>query len=218
MVVDKDVAYSVAEELLKIKAVKLNPVIPFTWASGLRSPIYCDNRKILSYPSLRTYVKQQFVKLIQAEFGDVDVIAGVATGAIAHGVLVAQEMGLPFVYIRPQDKKHGLKNKIEGHIESGQSVVIIEDLISTGKSSLLAFDALIENGNKVKGMAGIFTYLLKQSEVNFIKKHCRLITLTDYDHLLEQALISDYINKKEHLLLKDWKNDPQKWSDQYLTK
>ena len=154
----EDIALTTAEFLLQIKAIKLDNANPFTWASGLKSPIYCDNRKTLSYPKIRTFIRQEFVRMINEEIGSVDVVAGVATGAIAQGVLVAQEMGLPFVYIRAAEKKHGLENKIEGVVESGQSVVVIEDLVSTGKSSLEAVDALRAVGCNVKGMAAIFTY------------------------------------------------------------
>jgi len=157
MVHNKDTAITISEYLLQIKAVKLNAKEPFTWASGLKSPIYCDNRKTLSFPKIRTYIRQQFVNIINEEYGSVDLIAGVATGAIAHGVLVAQELGLPFVYVRSAEKKHGLENLIEGYYESGQSVVLIEDLVSTGKSSLNAVEALKAAGLKVKGMVAIFS-------------------------------------------------------------
>ena len=153
-----ETSYKVAEFLLQIKAIKLQPENPFTWASGWKSPIYCDNRKTLSYPAIRTYIRQQFVNAINQDFAKPDVIAGVATGGIAQGALVAQEMGLPFVYVRSEAKKHGLTNMIEGDIENGQSVVVIEDLISTGGSSLKAVEALREKGCNVKGMAAIFTY------------------------------------------------------------
>jgi len=153
-----------AESLLQIKAIKLDNANPFTWASGIKSPIYCDNRRTLSYPKIRTYIRQEFVKLISEEYGTVDLIAGVATGAIAIGALVAQEMGLPFVYIRSEKKVHGLENQIEGVAESGQSVVVVEDLISTGGSSLKAVEALRAAGCNVKGMVAIFTYGLSDAE------------------------------------------------------
>ncbi len=155
MVYNKETAIAISEYLLQIKAVKLNVKEPFTWASGIKSPIYCDNRKTLSFPKVRTFIRQQFVDIITELYGNVDLIAGVATGAIAHGVLVAQELGLPFVYVRSSEKKHGLTNKIEGHFQSGQSVVVIEDLVSTGKSSLNAVEALQAGGCKVKGMLAI---------------------------------------------------------------
>src|ERR1700741_4401829 len=153
-----DAAYKIAEYLLQIKAVKLQPDQPFTWASGWKSPIYCDNRKTLSYPAIRTYIRQEFVNAINKDFAKPDVIAGVATGGIAQGALIAQELGLPFVYVRSEAKKHGLTNMIEGDVQKGQSVVVIEDLISTGGSSLKAVEALRERGCVVKGMAAIFTY------------------------------------------------------------
>src|SRR3954469_10165173 len=180
-----DAAYKVAEFLLQIKAVKLQPEKPFTWASGIKSPIYCDNRKTLSYPKIRTYIRQHFVEVINENFARPDVIAGVATGGIAMGALVAQEMGLPFVYVRSEAKKHGLTNMIEGEIEKGQSVVVIEDLISTGGSSLKAVEALREKGCNVKGMAAIFTYGFTEAEQNFKKAKCILKTLTTYDVLVK---------------------------------
>ena len=153
-----DAAHKVAEFLLQIKAIKLQPEQPFTWASGWKSPIYCDNRKTLSYPQIRTYIRQQYVNVINEQFGKPDVIAGVATGGIAQGALIAQDMGLPFVYVRSEAKKHGLTNMVEGVVEKDQSVVVIEDLISTGGSSIKAVDALREKGCNVKGMVAIFTY------------------------------------------------------------
>src|SRR3954467_2879400 len=178
-----DSAHKVAEFLLQIKAVKLQPDKPFTWASGLKSPIYCDNRKTLSYPKIRTYIRQHFVEVINEHFVKPDVIAGVATGGIAIGALVAQEMGLPFIYVRSEAKKHGLTNMIEGEVESGQSVVVIEDLISTGGSSLKAVEALREKGCNVKGMAAIFTYGFAAAEENFAAAKCQLETLSNY-HVL----------------------------------
>ncbi len=170
MKLNDESALKVAEFLLQIKAIKLQPNKPFTWASGWKSPIYCDNRITLSFPKVRTYIRQQFVNVINEQFGKPDVIAGVATGGIAHGALVAQEMGLPFVYIRSEAKKHGMSNMIEGVVEKGQSVVIIEDLISTGGSSLKALEALRAAGCDVKGMAAIFTYGFKVASDNFKKE------------------------------------------------
>ena len=158
MILNKDTAKKTAELLLRVKAIKLNPSTPFNWASGWKSPIYCDNRVTLSYPPVRIFLKEEIAKIVEKEFGKPDVIAGVATGAIAIGVLVAQELGVPFIYVRPEPKKHGRKNQIEGHLESGQNVVVIEDLISTGTSSLNAVAALKEAGALVKGMVAIFTY------------------------------------------------------------
>jgi orotate phosphoribosyltransferase len=207
-----DTAYKVAEFLLQIKAIKLQPENPFTWASGIKSPIYCDNRKTLSYPKIRNYIRQHFVQTINNHFPMPDLIAGVATGGIAIGVLVAQEMGLPFVYVRSEEKKHGLTNMIEGHFESGQNVVVIEDLISTGGSSLKAVDALREKGCVVKGMAAIFTYGFEESVQNFKKAKCRLETLTNYDTLIETAVKKEYINEKDLDSLKKWRQKPKTWA------
>jgi len=208
-----DPAHKIAEFLLQIKAVKLEPEHPFTWASGLKSPIYCDNRKTLSYPKIRTYIRQQFVESIQEHFGKPDVIAGVATGGIALGALVAQEMGLPFVYVRSEAKKHGLTNTIEGDIESRQSVVVIEDLVSTGGSSLKAVAALREAGCVVKGMVAIFTYEFEEAAANFKKAKCELKTLTNYSNLIETAVEKEYIAKKDVESLKQWKLNPQGWAE-----
>jgi len=207
-----DPAYKVAEFLLQIKAVKLQPANPFTWASGLKSPIYCDNRKTLSYPKIRTYIRQHFADVINESFGKPDVIAGVATGGIAIGALVAQEMGLPFVYVRSEAKKHGLTNMIEGEIESGQNVVVIEDLISTGGSSLKAVEALREKGCNVKGMVAIFTYGFDEAEQNFKKAKCKLETLTDYNKLIQAAVKHEYITEKDLKSLKEWRANPSAWS------
>ncbi|MCE3259974.1 MAG: orotate phosphoribosyltransferase, partial [Bacteroidetes bacterium] len=206
-----DPAYKIAEFLLQIKAVKLQPENPFTWASGWKSPIYCDNRKTLSYPQIRTYIRQQFVETINAHFAKPDVIAGVATGGIAQGALVAQEMGLPFVYVRSEAKKHGLTNMIEGDIESGQSVVVIEDLISTGGSSLKAVEALREKGCNVKGMSAIFTYGFDEAEQNFKKAKCVVKPLTTYDILINKALQKEYISEKDVESLKQWRLKPSEW-------
>lgn len=211
MKVNEETALKIAEFLLQIKAIKLQPNKPFTWASGWSSPIYCDNRVTLSYPKVRTYIRQEFVKVIIEKFGTPNVIAGVATGGIAQGVLVAQELGLPFVYIRSEAKKHGLTNMIEGVIEKGQSVVVIEDLISTGGSSLKAVEALRDAGCEVKGMAAIFTYGFKTASDNFKKAKCKLVTLSDYETLIKQALQSDYITEKHLKSLKEWREDPAEW-------
>jgi orotate phosphoribosyltransferase len=211
MVYNKETAITISEYLLQIKAVKLNAKEPFTWASGLKSPIYCDNRKTLSFPKIRTYIRQQFVNIINEEYGSFDVVAGVATGAIAHGVLVAQELGLPFVYVRSAEKKHGLENLIEGYYESGQSVVVVEDLISTGKSSLNAVEALKGAGLKVKGMVAIFSYNLDKATENFKKAKCQLITLSDYNELIRQAVQNNYISEKDMKSLEKWREDPEKW-------
>ncbi len=214
MKVNEEIARSVAESLLQIKAIKLNIANPFTWASGLKSPIYCDNRVTLSYPKIRNYIRQQFAELITAEFGTVDVIAGVATGAIAQGVLVAQELGLPFVYVRSSQKGHGLTNQIEGVIESGQSVVVVEDLVSTGKSSLAAVEALRAAGCTVKGMVAIFTYDMEIAKQNFEAADCKLATLSNYDTLIRKAAESNYISDTDIHSLVKWKENPKKWGDQ----
>ena len=211
MILNKDTAKKTAELLLKVKAIKLNPNEPFNWASGWKSPIYCDNRVTLSYPPVRVFLKQEIAKIVEKEYGKPDVIAGVATGAIAIGILVAQELGVPFVYVRPEPKKHGRQNQIEGHLESGQNVVVIEDLISTGNSSLNAVDALKEAGAVVKGMVAIFSYGFDIATENFKKKNIDLATLSNYENLLEQALESNYISEKELTTLHEWRKDPSNW-------
>jgi orotate phosphoribosyltransferase len=211
MKLNNESALKVAEFLLQIKAIKLEVAKPFTWASGWKSPIYCDNRKTLSYPIVRTYIRQQFVKIITEEFGIPDVIAGVATGGIPQGALVAQELGLPFVYVRQSEKSHGLENKIEGVVESGQSVVIIEDLISTGGSSLKAVDAIRNAGCEVKGMAAIFTYGFPVAEEAFKKAKCPLATLSNYEYLIQQAVKSGYIEEKDLVTLSKWREKPEEW-------
>jgi orotate phosphoribosyltransferase len=211
MILNKDTAKKTAELLLKVKAIKLNPNEPFNWASGWKSPIYCDNRVTLSYPPVRVFLKQEIAKIVENKYGKPDVIAGVATGAIAIGVLVAQELGVPFVYVRPEPKKHGRKNQIEGHLESGQNVVVIEDLISTGNSSLNAVDALKEEGAVVKGMVAIFSYGFDIARENFRNKNIDLATLSNYDNLLEQALESNYISEKELTTLHEWRKEPSTW-------
>lgn len=206
-----DAAHKIAEFLLQIKAIRLSPDAPFTWASGWKSPIYCDNRKTLSYPAIRTYIRQQFVNTITDSFGKPDVIAGVATAGIPQGALIAQEMGLPFVYVRSEAKKHGLTNMIEGVLESGQSVIVIEDLISTGGSSLKAVEALREAGCNVKGMVAIFTYGFNEATENFRKANCMVKTLCDYNILIEEALHRKFITEKDIESLKQWRDNPSKW-------
>ncbi len=211
MILNKETAIKTAELLLQIKAIKLEPQQPFTWASGWKSPIYCDNRITLSYPPIRNYIREQFARQIEDLYGKPDVIAGVATGAIGIGMLVAEYMNLPFVYVRPEPKAHGRKNQIEGVLHKGQSVVVIEDLISTGGSSLNAVKALQEEKVTVKGMLAIFTYGFKTAEDNFKKAKINLHTLSDYDHLIETALKTHYINGSEAEVLKTWRQDPGKW-------
>ena len=212
MILNKESAIKIAESLLQIKAIKLNPTNPFHWASGWSSPIYCDNRKALSYPKARTYIRQQFVDAITEHFPNVDVIAGVATGGIAHGALVAEAMGLPFAYIRSSAKAHGMQNLIEGDILKDQNVVVIEDLISTGGSSLKAVDALIENESNVLGMVAIFTYGFEISKTNFKKKSCKLVTLSDYHTLIDVAVKTNYISDSDIDSLTKWRKNPHKWN------
>ena len=209
MILNTEIAKQIAKSLLQIKAIILSPSAPFTWASGWHSPIYCDNRITLSHPEIRNFIRQELAQGIVKKYGKPDVIAGVATGAIA---LVAQELGLPFIYIRSSAKEHGRQNLVEGKIDSGQSVVVIEDLISSGKSSLAAVDALKSTGCIVKGMAAIFTYSLDKAKENFENHDCELFTLGDYDSLIEQALETKYINESDLSLLKEWRANPSKWN------
>lgn len=211
MIMNKDTAKKTAELLLQIKAIKLSPNKPFTWASGWKSPIYCDNRLTLSYPSVRVFLKEEIAKIVELQYGKPDIIAGVATGAIAMGVLVAQQLGVPFVYVRPEPKKHGRQNQVEGHLEKGQNVVVIEDLISTGNSSLQAVEALKDAGAVIKGMVAIFTYGFDVATKNFKDKNVNLVTLSNYQYLLEQALDSNYINENELVTLKEWSANPSDW-------
>jgi orotate phosphoribosyltransferase len=201
----------VAEKLLKIKAIKLQPLNPFTWASGWKSPIYCDNRKTLSYPAIRSYIKIELARVIMENFEGVDAIAGVATGAIAQGALVADLLGLPFVYIRSTPKDHGLENLIEGDLKPGSKVVVIEDLISTGGSSLKAVEAVRNDGCHVIGMVAIFSYGFPVSERKFKDAKVNLITLSNYDAVLEEALRTDYIDESEIKTLQEWRKDPANW-------
>ena len=216
MIINNDLAAKTAEFLLNVKAVKLNNEHPFTWASGRKSPIYCDNRVTLSYPEIRTFIRQRFTEIINETWGDVDVIAGVATGGIAQGALVAQELGKPFVYVRSESKSHGLTNQIEGEIHAGQSVVVIEDLVSTGKSSLIAVKALREKGCVVKGMAAIFTYGLQVAAANFASEDVELVTLTDYNTLVGVAHEKEYIRPEDFESLSAWRQNPEKWSDDHM--
>lgn len=205
-------ASNIAEFLLQVKAVKLQPQSPFTWASGWKSPIYCDNRITLSHPKVRTYIRQEFVKMIDEKFGTPDVIAGVATGAIAHGALVAEAMGLPFVYIRSSAKEHGRQNLIEGEIHPNQSCVVIEDLISTGMSSLKAVQALREHGVIVKGMVSIFTYGFDVATESFKSAGCPVYSLSNYDVLSDVALKHGYISSSDIAVLRKWRENPSGWS------
>lgn len=211
MVLDKGIAKKTAELLLQINAIKLEPENPFTWASGWKSPIYCDNRIMLSYPAVRNFVREEIAKQVENLYGKPDVIAGVATGAIGIGILVAEALGLPFVYVRPKPKEHGRQNQIEGYFEPGQSVVVIEDLISTGKSSLNAVQALKEQNADIKGMIAIFTYGFPVSTENFEKEGVELHTLSDYENLIEQASDTHYIKENQLQTLLEWRSNPQQW-------
>jgi len=210
-----DSALKVAEFLLQAKAIKLSPKKPFTWASGLKSPIYCDNRITLSFPHIRTYIRQQIGRMVEEKFGKPDVIVGVATGGIAQGVLVAQDLGLPFAYVRSEAKSHGMGNMIEGVVEEGQSVVVIEDLVSTGKSSLSAVKALVERGAQVKGMISIFTYQFEEASKAFDEAKINLVSLSNYSTLVEQALAESYISPEDVESLKEWRNNPKEWSEKH---
>lgn len=208
---NNEISKKLAEKLLQIKAIKLQPTNPFTWASGMKSPIYCDNRKTLSFPEVREFIKNAFAEKIKEIFPKVDMIAGVATGAIAHGVLVAEVMDLPFIYIRSNPKGHGLENLVEGDVNQGKNVVVIEDLISTGGSSLKAVNALRNENVNVLGLAAIFTYEFEKANNNFKEANCDFITLSNYSYLIETALETGYISDSELELLKKWRNDPDNW-------
>ncbi len=207
----ESIAQQVANHLLQIKAIKLEPQNHFTWASGWFSPIYCDNRKTLSYPDVRTYIRDAFVQTTKENFADPDVIAGVATGGIAHGALVAEKMQKPFVYIRTASKGHGLENRIEGVVKPGQNVLVIEDLISTGKSSLSAVAALRNAGCTVTGMIAIFTYSFETASQNFSNAGVQLFTLSNYETLLDEAIKAGYIQEKDEEALKVWRKNPASW-------
>jgi len=209
-----EIEQQVAEFLLQIKAIKLQPNNPFTWASGWKSPIYCDNRSTLSHPAIRTYIRQKLSSLVQDEFGAVACVAGVATAGIPQGVLVAQELGLPFIYVRAKPKEHGTGNLIEGDVFPGQRVIVVEDLISTGKSSLQAVDALRAAGCDVAGLVAIFTYGFDAAAENFKKANCRFTTLSNYDALIKYAEEHQYITKDDEKLLKQWRENPSEWGQQ----
>lgn len=202
-----------AEKLLNIKAVKLQPSNPFTWASGWKSPIYCDNRKLMSYPDIRNFIKVEFARLILEKYPQTDAIAGVATGAIAPGALVADILGLPFVYIRSAPKDHGLENLIEGDLKPKQKVVVIEDLVSTGGSSLKAVEAIRRDGSDVLGMLAIFSYGFPVAQKNMKDARVELTTLCNYDAILDEALRTDYIDASELSTLQDWRQNPETWGN-----
>jgi orotate phosphoribosyltransferase len=206
-----EIEQKVAESLLQIKAIKLQPNNPFTWVSGWKSPIYCDNRITLSHPAIRTYIRQQLSALVLEEFGSVELIAGVATAGIPQGVLVAQELGLPFVYVRSKIKDHGRGNLIEGELYPGQRVVVIEDLISTGNSSLQAVDTLRKAGCDVAGLVAIFSYSLEIAEKNFKDAKCPCVTLSNYNALIDYATQNNFIDRDDLKLLNKWRQNPSEW-------
>ncbi len=207
----KKVARLLAEKLLKISALKLQPANPFVWASGWNSPIYTDNRRTLSDPEMRSFIKLELSRLIMENFPEVDAVAGVATGAIAQGALVADELNLPYVYVRSTPKDHGLENLIEGDLRPGQKVVVVEDLVSTGKSSLKAVEAIRNAGCEVVGMVALFTYGFPVAEANFAEANVRLLTLSDYNAMLEVALETEYITEDDIETLHNWRTDPANW-------
>lgn len=211
MIFNDNTAQKTAELLLQINAIKLNPKNPFTWASGWKSPIYCDNRITLSFPDIRKFLKDEFASNIVTKFGKPDYIAGVATGAIGIGLLVAEALELPFVYVRPEPKKHGRQNQIEGQFEEGKSVVVVEDLISTGKSSLQAVEALRASNAQILGMAAIFTYGFDIAGENFKNAGIELFTLSNYPTLLKSAVEKNYISEEDVVTLSDWSKNPSVW-------
>jgi orotate phosphoribosyltransferase len=211
MIFNNNTAQQTAELLLQINAIKLNSKNPFTWASGWKSPIYCDNRITLSFPAVRNYIRDEFVKQIEDKFGRPDVIAGVATGAIGIGILVAEAMGLPFVYVRPEAKKHGRQNQVEGFLQKGQTVIVVEDLISTGGSSLMAVEALRNEGANVKGMAAIFTYGFPISEEKIAEAKLEVYTLSNYENLIGKAVEKKYVSEEELETLQSWNSNPSEW-------
>jgi orotate phosphoribosyltransferase len=211
MIYDIDIAKQVAKSLLQINAIILKPNTPFVWAAGWNSPIYCDNRKTLSYPEIRNYIRQGLSAIVKNRYKGANVIAGVATAGIPHGALVAEELGLPFIYVRAKAKEHGKQNQIEGYFEQGQSVVLVEDLISSGKSSLDAARVLKEAGMNVKGMVSIFTYGFDAATEKFKTADCEYVSLCDYNTLLPQAIESQYIEESDLAILKQWRENPSIW-------
>ncbi|NLN26496.1 MAG: orotate phosphoribosyltransferase [Bacteroidetes bacterium] len=211
MTLNKETAQKTAALLLQINAIKLQPQNPFTWASGWKSPIYCDNRIILSYPPIRNYIRENLAKQIEMVYGKPEMIAGIATGAIGIGALVADYLNVPFCYVRLEPKSHGRKNQIEGYLQANTQVVVIEDLVSTGKSSLQAVDALREANATIKGMFAIFSYGFDKAKQNFEQKNVELHTLSNYEALLKEAEKSRYINEDEMKLLATWREHPDTW-------
>jgi orotate phosphoribosyltransferase len=205
-------ASEVASKLLQIDAIKLNTKKPYVWSSGWKSPIYCDNRLSLSYPDIRNFIKTALTDVVRHQFKEVEVIAGVATAGIPQGALVADALGLPYIYVRPKPKEHGMGNQIEGQVKKGQRVVLIEDLVSTGGSSLKAAQALQDAGLKIIGMAAIFTYGFELAEKNFADAGIKLVCLSDYNHLIKEALKAGKVSEEQLVLLKSWRYDPANWS------
>jgi len=208
----KELDKDIAKKLLQIKAIKLSPQNPFTWASGIKSPIYCDNRITLSYPEIRSKIKEGFAQL-STKFGEFDHISGVATAGIAHGALLADHLQLPFSYVRSSAKKHGRQNKIEGHIAEGSKILVIEDLISTGGSSILAVEDLREAGYDVVGVMAIFTYEFEKAQANFDKANCKFDTLSRYSVMIDQAATDEYITQDQARILGEWSKSPNEWFD-----
>lgn len=208
---NKEISAKIAKYLLEVQAVKLNPDQPFTWTSGMLSPIYCDNRVALSFPEARTFIRDAFVSQIQAAFPDVEYIAGVATAGIPQGALVADALELPYIYIRPEPKKHGMKNAVEGFMKPGAKVVLIEDLVSTGKSSLAAMENLRNSGGDAIGLVSVFTYGFPDAAQRFVEAACPFISLSNYSDLLEEALKTGYVTEKEKAILETWSQDPVAW-------
>lgn len=211
MIFNERIATNVAAKLLEIKAVILQPQKPFTWASGWRSPIYCDNRKTLSFPSFRSALCDYFCSIIIEKYGTVDAICGVATAGIPHGMLIAHAMSLPFIYVRSSAKSHGMQNRIEGVATPGQKVVVVEDLISSGKSSLSAVAAARDAGLHVQGLVAIFSYGFEYAQQRFAAAECPYYTLTDYQHLIQIAVENNYINREQLPILEEWRKDPAHW-------
>ena len=210
-IIMNDIKKIFAQKLLEVKAIKLQPNDPFTWASGWKSPFYCDNRKTLSYPALRSFVKIELCHLIQEQFPEAEAVAGVATGAIAQGALVADQLGLPFCYVRSKAKDHGMQNLIEGQVEAGAKVVVVEDLISTGGSSLKAVEALRQAGVEVVGMVASYTYGFPVAEEAFREADVKLVTLTDYEAVVQKALETGYIKQDDVPVLAEWRKNPSEW-------
>ena len=202
---------AVAEKLLQINAIKLNPDQPFTWASGWKSPIYCDNRKVLSFPYIRDFIKSEMCNVIFEEFSEAALLAGVATAGIAWGAMAADQLKLPFIYVRPKPKEHGLGNQIEGYYEKGQKVVVVEDLISTGKSSLQVVDVLAENGLDVIGMVSIFNYGFEAAEKSFKERGLKYFSLTNYLTLIDLAIEKSIVTSQQEGILLNWRSDPVNW-------